>query len=680
MRVALLTALLVLLPIPSLGAMLPQLALQEGATAMTESLLSDPFLLWPTADSVQVVWFTEFEGQDHWVEWGHAGNAPTLGADPQHRQRATTIQLSRSREDADSRLDHPQFRAVTGVVPRPIWRHQATVMGLEPGQRYPYRVVSETRAGQRVESSAFTLAATPAMGQGMKMLLTSDHQNLPMVAANLQKAAETLGQVDAVLVAGDLVNVADRASEWFDNRQGNAFFPALQGRAHHNLERNGQTTTYHGGNLIQHAPLFPAIGNHEVMGQLSDSVPLNQQFNQAIPRSVAEGGYSSVAERVNPTEDPQVRQDWIVNQSFNTVTYKEIFGQPQGNDINTEAEGHYYAVTLGDVRLVTLYVTQIWRPYSLDATVRGRYQERQADLDHPERWGYGQHIFEAINRDSPQYQWLAQELASDAFRQAKYKVVMLHHPPHTLGDNIVPAFTTPVPVYDYAPDGRLTSVRYEYPLENDYIARDLAPLLEAAGVNLVLYGHSHLWNRFTAPSGTHYLETSNVGNSYGAFWQNRRRPVPTALDNPDSSNTLGSSGGSDDSGHSDSSGHSGRLGNLDNPGHSDSSGNSDNSGRSDNPDRANNGAPDHNHRLRRFNPNDYAAQGDPNGLQPIVPTLAPPLVNEAGQPLPYLDSNDLTAFSVLDTASGTVSSYYFDTRHPHSTVVKFDEFALHGAA
>ncbi|MFH7244624.1 MAG: fibronectin type III domain-containing protein [Spirulina sp.] len=623
MIVALITGLLVLLSASGGGAVLSQAALQEGAPTMTKSLLSDPFLLWPTADSVQVVWFTEFEGQDHWVEWGRAGDATTLGEDPQHRQQAATIQLSRSREDADSRLDHPQFQDLAGVVQRPIWRHWATVTGLEPGQRYPYRVVSETITGQRIESSTFTLAATPATGQGVKLLLTSDHQNLPMVAANLQKAAETLGRVDAVLVAGDLINVPDRASEWFDNRQGNAFFPALQGRAHHSLERNGQTTTYHGGELIQHAPLFPAIGNHEVMGQFSDAVPLKEQFNQAIPRAVAADGYKAVAESVNPSGDPQVRQDWIVNQSFNTVTYEEIFGQPQGQDANTEAHGRYYAVTLGDVRLVTLYVTQIWRPFSLDPTVRGRYQERQSDLDNPETWGYGQHIFEAIDRDSPQYQWLAKELASDAFRQAKYKVVMLHHPPHTLGDNIVPAFTTPVPMYDYDPNGRLKSVRYEYPIENDYIARDLVPLLESAGVNLVLYGHSHLWNRFTSPNGTHYLETSNVGNSYGAFWQNRRRPVPTA------------------SNHSDSS---------------------DNSG--------------NNNALSGFDPNDYIAQGDPNGLQPILPNLSPPLADENGQPLPYLDSNDLTAFSVFDTASGTVSSYYFDTGVPNSAVVKFDEFAL----
>jgi hypothetical protein len=44
--------------------------------------------------------------------------------------------------------------------------------------------------------------------------------------------------------------------------------------------------------------------------------------------------------------------------------------------------------------------------------------------------------------------------------------------------------------------------------------------------------------------------------------------------------------------------------------------------------------------------------------------------------LPYVASNDITVFSVLDSAAGVVSSYRFDTRLPDSDVVLFDEFAL----
>jgi hypothetical protein len=146
-------------------------------------------------------------------------------------------------------------------------------------------------------------------------------------------------------------------------------------------------------------------------------------------------------------------------------------------------------------------------------------------------------------------------------------------------------------------------VRYEYLKGADYIIRDVVPLLEAAGVQLVLYGHSHLWNRFVNPKGIHFLETSNVGNTYGAYIGNKKRPVPTGY-------------------HAE-----------------------------------------------------YAVTGDPNGLKPVMPTLAP-VLGEDNQPLPYVASNDITAFSILDTGTGIVSSYRFDTRSPESKVVKFDEFRL----
>jgi hypothetical protein len=198
---------------------------------------------------------------------------------------------------------------------------------------------------------------------------------------------------------------------------------------------------------------------------------------------------------------------------------------------------------------------------------------------------------------------LQAELDSQEFKQAKYKILMFHHPPHSLGDNIVPPYTDPVQLIERDANGNITAVRYEYPKADDYIIRDVEPLLEAAGVQLVFYGHSHVWNRFVSPSGMHFLETSNVGNSYGAYLGDKKRPVPIG-----------------------------------------------------------------------YQPY-YAATGDPNGLEAVVPTLAP-LLGEDNQPLPYVASNDITAFSILDTGTGIVSSYRFDTRLPQSEVVKFDEFKL----
>ncbi|NER53065.1 MAG: metallophosphoesterase [Symploca sp. SIO1A3] len=556
-------------------------------------LLTYPFLQVPTQNSVRVVWFTEFAGSSHTVSYGEGLKQSAI---------ATTTKLSRTREDQKSQVGEqtPTNQIYQKPMMRDIWRHEAVVSGLSSGKRIPYQVTSITENGQQVSSNQFTLTAQPKPQTPLKILLTSDHQLMPMTAANLQKVAETMGQVDGVFFAGDLVNVPDRASEWFDDNRGGAFFPSLQGRGNYQLDQAGVKTTYTGGELIQHAPLFTAIGNHEVMGRFSVDSNLNEQFNDSFPRAVAQQFYQNNVQNLNPQNDSNLQQTWLKNNSFNIETYSEIFTLPQ-NQFGGEK---YYALTFGDVRLVVLYITNIWRTPSLKADARGRYREREADVNHPDKWGYGQHIFESVAPGSPQYNWLQSELNSPEFQQAKYKVVMFHHPPHSLGDNIVPAYTDPVQLIERDGEGNIQRVRYEYPKAKDYIIRDVIPLLEKARVQLVFYGHSHLWNRFVSSSGIHFLESSNVGNTYGAASiGNKQRSVPTGYRE------------------------------------------------------------------------EYTALGDPNGLEPVIPTLSP-LLGADNQPLPYIASNDITVFSILDTATGKVSSYRFDTRHPESEVVKFDEFSL----
>ncbi len=528
-------------------------------------LLSDPFLQLPTSDSVRVVWFTEFLGERSYVRYGSQLEKET---------EATTTKLSRLREDQDSLVN----QEYTQPTVRDIWRHEAIVTGLTPNQRVPYQAVS-LKGQEVISSKEFSLASNPKPDTPLKILLTSDHQLMPMTTANLQKVVETVGRVDAVFFAGDLVNVPDRASEWFDDSRGGAFFPGLQGRANYKLG----DTRYKGGEIIQYAPLFTALGNHEVMGRFDPTKSLKEQFYDSIPRSVAKKLYT---------------QEDLKNNSFNTDTYEEIFTLPKSQSGGEK----YYAVTFGDIRLVVLYVTSIWRSPSTNSEVKGRYQESIQDLNSPENWGYGQHIFESISRDSQQYNWLKAELASDAFQEAKYKVVMFHHPAHTLGGNIVPPYTDPQAVIQAHHDGTIQSVKYEYPIEQDYIIRDLIPLLETADVQLVYYGHSHLWNRFASSSGIEFLESSNVGNSYGAHLTDNKRPVP--LNNPN-----------------------------------------------------------------------YAELGNPNGLESIIPTIAP-LQDEIGNYLPYVASNNITVFSILDTEKGVVSSYRFDTSQSASEVIKFDEFRI----
>jgi len=70
-------------------------------------------------------------------------------------------------------------------------------------------------------------------------------------------------------------------------------------------------------------------------------------------------------------------------------------------------------------------------------------------------------------------------------------------------------------------------VRYEYPKEADYIIRDVVPLLEAANVQRCSTAH-HICGTVLL-SGTHFLETSNVGNLRCRYGDNKRE-VPAGYE------------------------------------------------------------------------------------------------------------------------------------------------------
>lgn len=431
-------------------------------------MLTDPVLLCATASSVRVVWFSAAPGRRHEVELAGGRRVP-----------ARTTALSRTAEDGGSRVAGHRW---TSVTPRPVWRHEAVVDELAPGQWRRYRVASTTDDGRTAVSDWFRLA--PA-GTGDLLLLTSDHQLRPLTAVNLQAAHQLAGdRLGGVLCAGDLVNVPDRASEWFDHAGGCAFFPAMQGRA--SVTVAGRE--WRGAPILQQAPLYPAAGNHEVTGDTGAT--LWERF-----------------ERVRPG-------------AADTTTYQEIVGRPR-----------WYATTIGPVRLIVLFAARVWRPMSWDGSVRGTFAEATADLADPTRWGGGQHIAASLARGSEQYEWLARELAGEATQAATYRVVMMHHPVHSIGWTAAPPFADPVATMERDATGAVTAVRYEYPIGADQLLRDVEPLLARHRVQLVLTGHTHLWNRFRSDAGTHYLETSNVGNTFGAFLPGvAARPVPGPAD------------------------------------------------------------------------------------------------------------------------------------------------------
>jgi hypothetical protein len=183
--------------------------------------------------------------------------------------------------------------------------------------------------------------------------------------------------------------------------------------------------------------------------------------------------------------------------------------------------------------------------------------------------------------------------------------------------------------------GRVRYARYEYPLQEDMWRTDIEPLLLENGVHMVHTGHSHLWNRCSV-EGLVYIETANVGNSFGAMFY--ETPQPGA--NP----TWGPRGTQ--------------------PGNTAWR----NATVLSTPPRT----------TLEWNPADYPGFGEPQGRRMAMPSIFNPMRELQGAPvdLPFIASNVLTAFTVFDSSTGLVSSWVYDTREPAGPTRKFDEFRI----
>lgn len=556
------------------------------------SLLTEPFLQLPEDTSVHVVWFTEFESKKNQVLLYENGTEfPTRTIDAQ----SSTLSRIRGGRTSDI-CDNPS-------IWRTIWRHEAIVTRLplfhgNTNEKIPYSVVSDN-----IESKIYTLQAKAQPGTSMKILLTSDLQIKDMCAANIQKVYETVGQIDAILANGDIIDVADRAYDWFDAP--NAFFRIMQGRGHDLIHGN----LYSGAALIQNAPFYASIGNHEVMGRFSTTSPLAAQFNDPATREYAAKLYENRNNDIDSQNDISAdeKEFFLQDHSFNTITWEEILTLPK----NESGNERYYAVTIGDMRVIVLEVARIWRSAAVGD--KGKYSEYPgASLN---QYGFGQHIFEPIDAGSPQLEFLEKELQSPEFQNAKYKMVMYHWQFHSLGGNQIPAYTDPVASSVTDPVTGKEMTIYDYPLAEDYLAKYVEPLLEDAGVDIVYNAHSHIWNRFRTQHGMNIIETSNIGNTYNAFYDTKERTDawPSALNTADIRHSL---------------------------------------------------APN-------WNQENFILQGDPYGLLPITPAVSFLPGRTA-----YLASNTITAFSILNTSTGMIDSYYFDTQNPDSEVIHFDSFPI----
>lgn len=624
-------------------------------------MLTDPYLQAPGPDHVHVRWLTNYADGHHAVLLGPPVDGPGVAAQhtPPEDARvvvAETVQVPRLFEDARSAIPDPPAQ---GEQQR-VFRHEARVDGLNPGQRRVYWVRSTPPVGPAQLSGPFTLAPAAPQNGSVTLLLTSDFQQKPNALANYAAVAARHPALDGILFAGDLVNHPRRASHYMlRHRDGwhraeapvpdPGLFDALQGRHRMTVP----DAPFAGGALLQHAPLFPAVGNHEISGRFrlnrtpparSDGpIDIGAMFGDPQPRWYAR-------HLLGPGASPAQ----ISDASHDFETYRALFRTPPG-------PGGAYATRIGDVFLVTLDVARIWRPWALDGRRPGRFSEPPAVVNDPANWGFGAFLFSRLDADAPQIAWLREVLASEAAQSARFRVAMLHQSAFGLGGNAVPVLADPVmELHTTGPDGeqirtrlrlpaeaaargrvwerevaprlgRLDAVRYHYPLEDDVFAGVIAPILRSGGVDLVLQGHSHVWNRFEE-EGLHLLETSNVGNCFGAYWSG-----------PDGRPWRGALRGT--------------------------------------------GGP----RVQalweavaggEFDARDLPRTGDPQGRQPIYPTLFNPMLRagESDVAVPFVCSNRLSVFTILESDTGQVRSFVLDAHDPAGPVREFDRFTLGAAA
>lgn len=181
-----------------------------------------------------------------------------------------------------------------------------------------------------------------------------------------------------------------------------------------------------------------------------------------------------------------------LDETASLQTYTALFNLP-----NNE---RYYSHDYGNVHFIHLNIARQW---TSDAATKPQ-------------WILG----DPITPGSAQYQWLVKDLAQ---KRQPWTVVSFHQPMLGQGHNTSPNFCNPVQKNDGT---------YEYP--RDVLYDDLRPLFEKHGVNLVIWGHSHVYEHYHV-NGIHYLEASGIGNTYGLPTQEPHGLTPVYQNSADRS-------------------------------------------------------------------------------------------------------------------------------------------------
>lgn len=166
------------------------------------------------------------------------------------------------------------------------------------------------------------------------------------------------------------------------------------------------------------------------------------------------------------------REGPYMDESLNLFNYLTIFSLP-GNE-------RYYSHDYGNTHFIHLNISRLWR----------------LKPSKDPRWPLG----DPIHKGSEQYRWLENDLKRN---KSKWTVVSFHHPIFGMGNNSSPPYCIPE---------KDENGNYQY--LKDILFDDLRPLLERYQVNLVMWGHNHIYEHYFY-NGIHYVESSCIGNTYG---------------------------------------------------------------------------------------------------------------------------------------------------------------------
>ncbi len=387
-------------------------ALATDGTPLESGLLTEPFLQVPGGDLSE-------RGLVHRRGPGPTTNQVLLyengqDQDPTRAIDAETTQLSQVRGGKTTEdYNDP-------TVQRIIWRHEAVVTGLPEyhgadEEKVPYQVVSDG-----AQSEIYTLQAQAQEGDSHEDPADLRHPDQEHAQTNYEKLYEAIGPVDAVLANGGHHRRARPGLRLVRRRQ--FLLPGAPGYLRPGDRRRGIQRRP----LLQNAPSMPPSATTRSWAATA-TPPLNTQFNDPTTRAYAEDLYDRVNSDDDPTNDVSEadKAQFIQDNSFNTTTWEEVLTLPESDT----GDERYYAVTIGDLRVIVLEVARIWRGNSVGST--SKYSEIPgASVD---QYGFGQHIFEPIGEGSDQLAFLEEELQSDAFQNAKYKMVMFHWQFHSRG-------------------------------------------------------------------------------------------------------------------------------------------------------------------------------------------------------------------------------------------------------